>query len=107
LSKTYATDVLAFDFQLKQLPLKARQVFVARPLDIHGEVIISVDMALKQSKQFKTSASEELLLYILHGILHLRGYDDHKPKDISRMRAKEQVILKQLKPKRFFPLLLA
>jgi probable rRNA maturation factor len=97
--------VLAFDLNPKHLPLKALKALRGHKLDLNGEVIVSVEMAFKQSKEFKTTASEELLLYIVHGILHLRGYDDHKPKDIEKMRAKEKTILIKLNSQRFYPLI--
>src|SRR3989338_2785590 len=61
LKRNYATDVLAFD--QKETP--------PRKKSLKGDVIISIDAALKNSKQFKNSLSEELILYIIHGILHL------------------------------------
>ena len=87
LKRDHVTDVLAFDYsdarRRKQGPL-------------HGEIVISADTAVRQAKIFGTSVKLELTLYIIHGILHLLGYDDHRPKDIKRMRAKEQKVLKTI-----------
>ena len=85
LKRSYATDVLAFD--LKEAKKKNELV---------GDIFISTDAVIKQSKLFKTSLPYEFVLYIVHGILHLLGYDDHSPKDIKKMRAKEFEILKKL-----------
>ena len=75
LGHDYVTDVITFDY---------------------GEIIICPQVAAANAKQHKTSTEKELVLYAIHGILHLAGYDDHKPKDIKQMRAKEQEILSSL-----------
>jgi probable rRNA maturation factor len=86
LKRNHVTDVLAFDYREKGKRAKR----------LEGEVIISTDTAVRQARKFGTGVKQELTLYIIHGILHLLGYDDHRPKDIKRMRAKEQKILKTL-----------
>lgn len=58
-----------------------------------GEVIISSDTALKNSKVFHNSFEEEIVLYVIHGILHLFGYDDETARARERMSKKEDVIL--------------
>jgi probable rRNA maturation factor len=75
---SYATDVLSFD------------------LDSCGQILISSDMALKNSRAFDTPFEKELVLYVIHGILHLFGYDDEKPKDRSRMLRKQDSIMETL-----------
>jgi probable rRNA maturation factor len=89
LNRDHVTDVLAFDHcdngSIKQ-----------KPRAIAGDIIISTDAALKNMKTYKTALPQELALYIVHGILHLLGYDDHKAGGIKRMRSKEQEILKSL-----------
>ena len=44
----------------------------------------------------KRTPMEEVLLYTVHGVLHLLGYDDHTPEDTKRMRAKETEIIEEL-----------
>jgi len=73
-----ATDVLSFD------------------LGSCGQILISSDMALRNSRVFNTPLEKELVLYVIHGILHLLGYDDEKPKDRSRMFRKQDSILEML-----------
>ncbi len=84
LGRAYATDVLAFD-------LREHHKDVLR-----GDIIISTDAVVKQSRQFGQSRSRELALYMIHGILHLLGYDDHSPKDIAQMRAEEERVISKL-----------
>lgn len=86
----YATDVLAFNF---------RECGGRKTVRLCGEVIVSADTAKRQSKVFGTTVSDELLLYIVHGILHLLGFDDHSAKEITRMRAKEKAVLARLTKK--------
>ena len=73
------TDVLSFDYGAG-----------------HGELIISVPRAVAQARQFRTTPSRELALYIVHGILHLQGYDDRTPGPRRRMRAAERRWLRKL-----------
>ena len=73
-----ATDVLSFD------------------LGSCGQILISSDMALRNSLIFNTPLEKELVLYVIHGILHLFGYDDEKPKARSRMFRKQDSILEIL-----------
>jgi probable rRNA maturation factor len=83
----FATDVLSFD--LRDIPGQERR----RKNFIHGEIVISAEMAASNARRFETPVARELELYIIHGILHLLGYNDHAPKDIKKMRAKEQELM--------------
>ena len=90
LGRGYATDVLAFDLSDEMLSKsKTRR----KPKIILGDIIISTDALLKNARTYKTGPSEELALYVIHGILHLLGFDDHKTRDVQRMRRKEQQLL--------------
>jgi len=64
-----------------------------------GEIFICTDVAIKNAKKFKTSIGEEIILYLVHSLLHLIGYDDIKEKDIQIIRKKEKEILTFLKKK--------
>ncbi len=61
-----------------------------------GELTISVERAVEHAKRYRTSPGRELALYIVHGILHLHGYDDRTPHQRVRMRAAERRILATL-----------
>ncbi len=78
------TDVIAFDLSDPLQP------------DYLGEVIISVEEAVEVAKQLKISWQKELLLYCLHGILHLAGYDDCSPRKKKVMEKKQQELLNKL-----------
>jgi probable rRNA maturation factor len=62
----------------------------AGPTDVitfqHGEIVISAETARRQARLFCTSLEHELRLYIVHGLLHLRGYDDKTPAGAAEMK---------------------
>jgi probable rRNA maturation factor len=73
------TDILTFDYGEGQ-----------------GELIISVEHAIGQAKRFRSTPARELVLYVIHGILHLNGCDDTTPRRRVRMRAGERRLLNAL-----------
>lgn len=76
-------------FDLSEGKKSSRQELVA-------DIIISTDAAVKNSKMYGQPLSRELALYIIHGILHILGFDDHGTKKTNQMRKKEQELLKFL-----------
>jgi probable rRNA maturation factor len=60
---------------------------------LEGEIVVGVEVALEQGKERGHAVVEELCLYVIHGLLHLAGYDDIKPKDAAAMRKKEREYL--------------
>jgi probable rRNA maturation factor len=102
LGHLYATDVLAFDFTGRTLSgyEKSRHAkgcsCCSSDNILWGDIIISTDAIIQNTKRFKTTASRELALYVVHGLLHLLGYDDHKNADIKAMRLKEEELLQYL-----------
>jgi probable rRNA maturation factor len=69
---------------------------------LHGEIFICVDEAVSQARRFRTFWQSELTRYIVHGLLHLCGYDDHDAADRRRMKLEENRLLRLLA--RGFPL---
>ena len=67
-----ATDVITFD---------------------HGEIHISVETAQQQAMDFGNPFERELMLYVIHGLLHLAGYEDATDPDRERMDRLQQSIL--------------
>jgi probable rRNA maturation factor len=86
LRHNYATDVIAFDLSAGYP--KPRHMKV-----LQGEIFISADAAMKNAAEYGSTEPEEFFLYIVHGILHLLGYDDHTTGDVKKMRAKEAEIM--------------
>jgi probable rRNA maturation factor len=62
-----------------------------------GEIFICPKTALKYGRTHKIDPYEELTLYIVHGLLHLLGYDDIKKSDRSLMQKKQKEIMNELK----------
>jgi len=61
-----------------------------------GELFICVDEALIQARRFQTTWQSELVRYIVHGVLHLRGHDDLKPARRQKMKLEENRQVRQL-----------
>ncbi len=62
---------------------------------LHGEIFVSAETARRQARAFRTSLEHELHLYIAHGLLHLRGYDDKTTAGRAEMkRLQESVVAK-------------
>ncbi len=85
LNHDYETDVISFVLE-KQLPDQL----------LNGEIIVSVEMAHQMADQHRTMPDDELLLYVIHGMLHLVGRDDTSQELAAVMRAEEQRFLKLL-----------
>lgn len=68
--------------------------FPSREDDYLGDILISTDRAFAQAPKFNNDFQSEFILYIIHGILHLLGYDDIKEKNAKVMRKKEAEYLK-------------
>ena len=76
LGHTGSTDVITFDYG-------------STPRRLHGDLLISVPDAWRQAVEFKTTGESELLRYLIHGILHLQGFDDQTPLERRRMKRRE------------------
>jgi probable rRNA maturation factor len=83
LSHDYETDILTF--------------YYGNDVNsIDSDILISVDTIKSNSKRFKTGFENELLRVVIHGILHLCGYDDATKTDKLLIRKKENYYLKKL-----------
>lgn len=79
LQHDYFTDIITFDY--------------CEGDRLSGDLFISVDSVRENSVGFGTEFKDELNRVIIHGLLHLVGYDDHTEKDIKLMRSKENYYL--------------
>lgn len=80
LGHDWTTDVISFEFERDEQSLD-------------GEIIASADMAEKLCKTAGWSQADELLLYVIHGLLHLTGLDDESDAERIAMREWEQACL--------------
>ena len=83
LQHDYFTDIITFDYCEKNR--------------LNGDLFISVDSVRENSLFYGTEFSDELNRVIVHGILHLVGYDDHSEEDVKVMREKENYYLEMRK----------
>lgn len=58
-----------------------------------GDIVISLDTARRNAKEFGVTFETELALYLAHGMLHLLGHDHQKPKDARAMARLERKLL--------------
>jgi probable rRNA maturation factor len=69
----------------------------AGPTDVltfqHGEIFISVDTAKRHARSFRNSLESELCLYVVHGLLHLNGFDDQTQSGARKMEKMQERIL--------------
>lgn len=79
LQHDYFTDIITFDYCEGNV--------------LSGDLFISVDSVRENSIEFGTDFEEELHRVIVHGVLHLIGYDDHTEEDKKLMRQKENYYL--------------
>ncbi len=80
------TDVLSFDLGCDH-----------KEGSLDGEIIVCADVARRNAaRPTLTAARAELALYVVHGVLHLAGYDDHAPRDFARIHAREDELLQEL-----------
>lgn len=82
LNHDYPTDVLSF-------------VLEEDDTRLDGQLIVSADYAAREAPTFGWSPNDELLLYTIHGTLHLVGYDDLEPALKAEMRKRETHYLAQ------------
>ena len=83
-----ATDVLAFP-----LGDDGHSHGSSGPPPLLGEVVVSVDTAAREARERGLTTERELLLYVMHGTLHLLGYDDHDPQERTRMHSRQEQLL--------------
>lgn len=91
--KDRPTDVLSFS--------QTEGDFPGVEPDILGDVVISIDTAGRQAEDKGVSLEREIDILLIHGILHLAGYDHEKSREEERrMREREKALLSQISPSR-------
>lgn len=79
LQHDYFTDIITFDYCEKDF--------------LNGDLFISIDSVRENALYYGTEFADELSRVMVHGLLHLIGYDDHSEEDIKMMRYKENYYL--------------
>jgi len=83
LNHDYDTDILTFNYS-------------GSNLNLDGEIFISIMQAIDNSIKFNVNLDSELIRLIIHGILHLLGYDDQKSSDKKKMKIEENMLTESL-----------
>ncbi len=95
-----STDVITFDYAnhgTQSFPsVPGIRTMTQRGLALHGEIFICVDEAAWQARRFHTSWQSEIVRYLVHGVLHLLGYNDSRAGGKRKMRREENRLLRQL-----------
>lgn len=86
LNHKYPTDILTFDYRVSRKD----------PL-LRAEIVLCPSVAMRNAHVFNTDVRQEIDRYLIHGILHLCGYDDNSPVEKSRMTGEEDRILGRLR----------
>lgn len=96
----FCSDEALLDINQRRLGHDFYTDIVTFPLVDEGEIVssefcISLDRVAENSLQFGRSFESELLRVVIHGVLHLVGYDDHTDHDVKNMRSKEEESLEK------------
>ncbi len=90
--------VLVSDRKITDLHRRFMQI--AGPTDVitfqHGEIFISIETAQRQARHYRTSLGHEVRLYLVHGLLHLHGFDDRTATSRERMSHIQNCIVARL-----------
>lgn len=89
LDHDYDTDVLSFLFDSTEGEAISQDVPRGVGKSIDGEVLVGAGTATRVAKDFGWSVEDEVILYLIHGLLHLVGYDDLSDAEKSIMRQRE------------------
>ena len=98
LQHDYPTDVLSFLLEEEiapdslPIPKSSPRGYGKR---IEGEIILSSEMAKQMATKYRWKPLDEVTLYVVHGLLHLCGYDDMTRKEQSSMQQREREVLAQ------------
>ncbi|MCK4700308.1 MAG: rRNA maturation RNase YbeY [Bacteroidales bacterium] len=79
LKRNYITDIIAFNYNRENI--------------ISGDLFLNPDTIKRNAKKYKTKLTEEIKRVIIHGVLHLIGYDDKKEEEKKVIREKENFYL--------------
>ncbi|XOV92585.1 MAG: rRNA maturation RNase YbeY [Bacteroidota bacterium] len=89
INKTYLnhdtyTDIITFDYSEKEK-------------SVMGEILISIDRVKENAQKYAVDFTQELARVIIHGVIHLLGYEDKSPNQKAIMRKKEDACISLLK----------
>lgn len=83
--------------------IESRTELRAQGAMIEGEIIASAQMAVEMASSGQWTAMNELILYVIHGLLHICGYDDLTPDEKHIMRGRERAVLQEMGLRPIYP----
>lgn len=86
------TDVLSFALNEGEEP----EIEGGAPVNVLGDIVISVEKAIEQAKEYGHSTKREIAFLTVHGMLHLLGYDHMEEADRAEMRKEEDFVMEKL-----------
>ena len=84
-----STDVITFNYD-------ERDTASGGERRLHGDIFLCVDESVVQARRFRTTWQSELVRYLIHGILHLSGYDDLEPRARRIMKGEEDRLMRKI-----------
>lgn len=87
-----ATDVLSFPLYERDDEIELLEDELAP----FGDIVLSVPHAQAQAEEYGHSVEREVCYLVVHGLMHLAGYDHIEPEDKAEMRAEEEALLKKV-----------
>jgi len=95
LQHDYATDVISFLYSSRRIEEAAGPLGLrGAGFEVEGEIVISTETALRTATEIGSPAEGEVALYLVHGLLHLCGYDDQSSEERQLMRVRERAVLR-------------
>jgi len=95
-------DAVCISFVSERVMAKIHRDFlnIEGPTDVitfpYGEIVICPVVAAENAEKYQVSVEQEVVLYSIHGLLHLNGYDDISAEAAQRMRSKQANLLKEV-----------
>jgi rRNA maturation RNase YbeY len=93
----FCSDAFLLDINIRHLGHDFYTDIITFPLNedpLLAEIYISIDRVQENAAKLKVTFDEELHRVMIHGVLHLCGYDDHEEEDVRIMRKKEEAYLR-------------
>ena len=61
---------------------------------LRGDIVVSTETARRACREFGSTPRQEVAYYVVHGLLHLAGYDDRTPRARRAMRLRERAVMR-------------
>jgi len=96
LGEDSVTDVITFDLRESMRRPRKRNGSAQGSITVDGQIVICTAVAMSEARRRRIPGKEELLRYVVHGCLHLCGYDDRRLADALRMQREQERLLREV-----------